>query len=150
MSNTMRTDVKPIMMYEAYGQIYDTYEKAAKYAELCERVNGFMSLLPERTKEVENGTDFLKHDLSTLNKVYDDFLACCREVFPECADKLNRNTHISFSARFIDDRSRVFPILSDALFRFQCVDFASGYEYQQPYFVRNSKEFFDKYYKKHD
>ena len=101
---------------------------------MCERVNGFMSLLSERTKEVENGTDFLKHDLSTLNKVYDEFLICCREVFPDWADKFNKDTHFSFTSRLIDDRSSIYPILSDALFRFQCIDFASGYEYQQPYF----------------
>lgn len=150
MSNTMRTDVKRIVMYEAYGQMYNTYEKAAEYAELCERVNDFMSLLPERTKGVENCTDFLEHDLSTLNKVFDEFLICCREVFPDCADKLNRDKHFSFISRLIDDRSSVYPILSNALFRFQCIDFASGYEYQQPYFARNSMEFFNKYYKKYD
>lgn len=106
-----------------------------------------MSQLLPRTKEIEQGTDFNKHNKDTLNGCLKAFCKECAKQIPAWEqwfiETANGTRHLSHIGRVLSDYSHDFPCLYSAYFRFSCTDFNTGYEFQQPYYVTHQDEFFN-------
>lgn len=141
--------MKKVIMYETNGKRFDKYSDAEEYEKLCERVNDIMKQLLPRTDKIEWEQDYNKHNIDTLNISYKELLSIIYDKFPQlknfnCVDA--QNLKIALSR--VDDIEK-YPILHNAMYRFSCIDFESGFEFSQPYYVKHQKEFFNllKYYK---
>ena len=136
-----------ITVYESNGKRFDKREDAIAYDKLCKKIKSIMARLLPRTKEVEAGTDYNKHNLDTLKGCFKAFCLECARVLPEWSDyftqTISEERHISHIGRLLSDNSHHYPILYDAYFRFACMDFKNGYEFQQPYYVTRQEEFFE-------
>lgn len=130
------------------GKRFDSYEEALKYVKLCKKVDGIMSQLLPRTKEVEQGTDFNKHNKETLNGCFKAFCQECAKQIPAFEqwfiEIANGTRHLSHIGRILSDYNHKFPCLYDVYFRFNCIDFNTGFEFQQPYYVTHQDEFFSR------
>lgn len=139
--------MRKIIVYETNGKRFDSYEEALKYEKLCKKVGSIMSQLLPRTKEIEQGTDFNKHNKETLNGCFKAFCKECAKQIPSFeqwfTETANGTRPLSYIGRIISDYSHEFPCLYDAYFRFSCTDFNTGYEFQQPYFVTHQDYFFN-------
>ena len=140
--------MRKLIIFETNGKRFDSYEEALKYEKLCKKVDGIMSQLLPRTKEVEHGTDFNKHNKETLNGCFKAFCKECTKQFPNeeaiFTDVANGTRHFSHIDRILSDCSYEFPCLYDAYLRFSCIDFNTGFEFQQPYYVTHQEEFFNR------
>ena len=140
--------IKEFVVYESNGKRFNTYEEAYEYDVLCDRVNTIMNALPERTKEVEIGETYINHkDINVVKNTFKEFIKICREVLPyEHLNKSFDNTikagHpvCNSAAYYINDCD--YPILSNTYYRFCCINFESGNEYNQSYYVNHESEFF--------
>lgn len=139
--------MRKILVYESNGKRFDSYEEALKYEKLCEKIDGIMSQLLPRTKAIEQGTDFNKYNKETLNGCLKAFCQECAKQIPTWeqwfTETANGTRHLSHIGRILSDYSHDFPCLYDAYFRFSCIDFNTGYEFQQPYYVTHQDEFFN-------
>ena len=139
--------MKAITVYETNGMRFDKREDAIAYEKFCNKIKSIMSQLLPRTKEIEEGTDYNKHNLDILNSCFKAFCEVCAKAIPLYGkwfiEVANGERHISHIARILGDYHYDYPILSDAYFRFSCINFENGYEFQQPYFVTHQEEFFE-------
>lgn len=142
--------IKEIKVYETNGKRFDTLADAENYDYLCNKVNEVMSRLEKRTDDVEHERAYLKHNITVLNTTLSDFCNICKEVFygwdraVEICEKTSEGTaHFSHMARLLSDNSHKYPILHDAMFRFCCTDFNTGFEFSQPYYASHPEEFFE-------
>ena len=140
--------MKKIIVYESYGKRFDKKEDAMAYENLCELVHNIMSELAPRTNYVDNGYAFNRHDPQTVKKCFRKFCEVCAEAIPSFANwfiQTAENTrHISHIGRILSDYDRDFPILNKTYFRFFCIDFEKGFEFQQPYYVKHQEEYFER------
>lgn len=147
--------MKKLTIFETNGKRFDSYEDALKYEKLCKKVDGIMSQLLPRTKEIEHGTDYNKHNKETLNGCFKAFCKECAKQFPNdeamFIDVANSIKDISHMGRILSDyslyKSYNLPCLLDVLYdvyhRFSCIDFNTGLEFQHPYYVTHQDEFFN-------
>lgn len=139
--------MEKITLYRTNGKIFENYEDANNYERLCKKVNGIMSQLLPRTEGVEKGIDFNKHNKETLNGCLKAFCKACAECIPSFKDwfieVINGDRHISHMGRILGDCNSDYPILYDAYYRFSCIDFETGFEFQKPYYVIHQDEFFN-------
>ena len=139
--------MKTITVYESNGMRFDKREDAIVYDKLCKKINSIMAELLPRTKEVEAGVDFNKHNLDTLKGCFKAFCLVCARVLPAWSDfftqTISGERHISHIGKLLSDNSHHYPILYNAYFRFTCINFENGYEFQQPYYVTHQEEFFE-------
>lgn len=139
--------MKKLTIFETNGKRFDYYEDALKYEKLCKKVDGIMSQLLPRTEEIEHGTDYNKHNKETLNGCFKAFCKECAKQIPNdeamFIDVANGIRHFSHIDRILSDYSYKFPCLYDAYCRFNCIDFNTGFEFQQPYYVTHQNEFFN-------
>lgn len=140
--------MRKLTIFETNGKRFDTYEEALKYEKLCKKVDGIMSQLLPRTKEIEKGTDFNKHNKETLNGCFKAFCKECAKQIPDWeawfTETANGIRHLSHIGRILSDYSCDFPCLYSAYHRFCCTDFNTGVEFQQPYYVTHQNEFFNR------
>ena len=119
-------------------------EDAQAYEHLCQRVRKVMSILKPRTQEVEDCLAYLEHDKEELNTALSLLMGICGEVIPswkEWFDQVAKGErHISHAGRIISECD--YPIIRNEFFRFMCIDFETGYEFQQPYFAVHTEEAF--------
>lgn len=138
--------MKQIIVYETNGKRFDDLKDAEAYENLCERVHNIMSELAPRTNDVINGYACNRHDPHTVKKCFRKFCEVCAETIPSFANwfiQTAENTrHISHIGRILSDYDRDFPILNKTYFRFYCIDFEKGFEFEQPYWVTHQDEFF--------
>lgn len=138
--------MKKILIFETNGKRFDSYNDAVQYEKLCKKINSIMKQMLPRTKEIENGTDFNKHNKDTLNGCFKAFCKECAKQIPSYAkwfeEVRNGDRLISHMDRILSDYSSSYPILYDTYYRFQCIDFIHGYEFNQPYYVTHQEEFF--------
>lgn len=139
--------MKKIIVYETNGKRFDIESEAIAYEILCKKINGIMAQLLPRTKEVENGSDYNRHNLDTLKGCFKAFCLECAKVLPEWSEwfmqTISGERHLSHIGRLLSDNSHNCPILYDAYFRFACTNFENGFEFQQPYYVTHQDEFFE-------
>lgn len=138
--------MKQVIVYETNGKRFDDIKDAEAYENLCERVNDIMSQLAPRTNDVINGYACNKHNPDTVKKCFREFCEVCAETIPSFANWFKQtaeNTrHISHIGRVLSDYDHDFPILNKTYYRFFCIDFEKGFEFEQPYWVTHQDEFF--------
>lgn len=141
--------MKKLTIFETNGKRFDSYEDALKYEKLCKKVDGIMSQLLPRTKEIEQGTDYNKHNKETLNGCFKAFCKECAQQIPNDKGEMFNGKvdililHLPHLGRVLSDCGYDFPCLYDAYCRFSCIDFNTGFEFQQPYYVTHQDEFFN-------
>ena len=134
------------MVYEVNGKRFDDPIEAKKYEKLCEEIEEIMGWLRARTKDIEDGCNYNRHHIDVVKMSFKSFCLLCSKVIPLYKDwfiqTANGDRHISHIARILGDYSSDYPILNKTLFRFECISFENGYEFQQPYYVTHQEEFF--------
>lgn len=139
--------MKKVIVWETNGKRFDDYKDAVKYEALCKKVNGIMSQLLPRTKDVEQCLDYNKHNLDTLNGCFRAFCKVCALMIPDYKEWFEQTScgerDKSHIGRLLDDNRSEYPILYDAYFRFSCIDFKTGFEFQQPYYANHIDEAFN-------
>ena len=139
--------MKTIVVYETNGKRFDDKNEAIAYEKLCKKINGIMAQLLPRTKEIEDGRDYNKHNLDTLRGCFKAFCLECAKILPEWSEwflqTISGERHPSHIGRLLSDNSHNCPILYDAYFRFACTNFDTGFEFQQPYWANHPDEFFE-------
>ena len=139
--------MKKIVVYETNGKRFDDKNEAIAYEKLCKKINGIMAQLLPRTKEIEDGRDYNKHNLDTLKGCFKAFCLECAKVLPEWSEwfmqTISGERNLSHIGRLLSDNSHNCPILFDAYFRFACTNFDTGFEFQQPYWASHPDEFFE-------
>lgn len=139
--------MKKLIIFETNGKRFDTHEEALKYEKLCKKIDGIMSQLLPRTEEIEHGTDYNIHNKETLNGCFKAFCKECAKQIPDkevmFIDTMNGIRHMSHMGRILSDYSYNLPCLYDAYHRFSCIDFNTGFEFEQPYYVTHQDEFFN-------
>lgn len=140
--------MKKIIVYETNGKRFDIESEAVAYEILCKKINGIMAQLLPRTKEIEEGRDYNKHNLDALKGCFKAFCLTCAEVMDDrwrdwFLQTISGERHLSHIGRLLSDNEHRYPILYDAYFRFACTNFDTGFEFQQPYWVNHQEEFFE-------
>ena len=138
-------------MYETNGKRFDKYSDAEKYEKLCKKVNGIMKQLLPRTEEVENDEDYNKHNIKILKGCFIAFLKTMKSIerFRDLImpnDKVPFDNGIKYNAEvalFRYDDCGEYSIIHDTIYRFKCIDFETGFEFSQPYYVTHQEEFFN-------
>lgn len=143
--------METITIYETNGKRFDKYSDAEEYEKLCERVNDIMKQLPPRTEKVEYSEDYNEHNIKILKVCFIAFLKTMKSI-ERFRDLIMPNDKVPFDngikyhaevALFRYDDCGDYPILHDAIYRFQCIDFETGFEFSQPYYVTHQEEFFN-------
>ena len=139
--------METIMVYEVKGKRFDDPQEALKYEKLCKKVEDIMDGLEPRTERVNQGLECIPHSIFIVKDSFRDFCHLCADIIPSYKEwfiqTANGDRHISHIGRIISDYSHDYPILQDTLFRFECISFENGYEFQQPYYVTHQEEFFE-------
>lgn len=139
--------MRTITIYETNGKRFNDKNEAIAYEKLCKKIKSIMAKLLPRTKEIEEGRDYNKHNLDTLKECFKDFCLECAKVLPKSSDwfmqTISGERHFSHIGRLLSDYSSKYPILYEAYFRFSCINFDTGFEFQQPYWANHQEEFFE-------
>lgn len=139
--------IKEFIVYEVDGKRFDQEIDAQYYKHLCQRISKIMSLLKPRTKEVEDNLAYIEHDKKNLNIAFSRFMGVCGEVIPLFKEGFAQvgvgERHISHAGYIIGNYSSDFPIISKTFSRFSCINFETGYEFQQPYYASHIQEAFE-------
>ena len=139
--------METIMVYEVNGKRFDDPQEALKYEVLCNEVQEIMDFLFPRTDAVEKGRDFNKQNPDIVKTCFRSFCFLCSKTIPSYKEWFVQTArgerHISHIGRILSDYSIDYPVLQKTLFRFECISFENGYEFQQPYYVTHQEEFFE-------
>lgn len=139
--------MRTITIYETNGKRFDDKNEAIAYEKLCKKINSIMMQLLPRTKEIQEGRDYNKHNLGTLKGCFKAFCLECAKVLPEWSDwfmqTISGKRHMSHIGKLLSDYRDNYPILYEAYFRFSCINFDTGFEFQQPYWASHQEEFFE-------
>lgn len=134
------------MVYEVNGKRFDDPIEAKKYEKLCEEIEEIMGWLRARTKDIEDGCNYNRQDVDVVKMCFKSFCLLCSKVIPLYKrwflQAARGKRHLSHIGRVLSDYSQDYPILHTTFFRFQCISFENGYEFQQPYYVTHQEEFF--------
>ena len=134
------------MVYEVNGKRFDDPIEAKKYEKLCEEIEEIMGRLLPRTKDIEDGCNYNRQDVDVVKMCFKSFCLLCSKVIPLYKrwflQAARGKRHLSHIGRVLSDYSQDYPILHTTFFRFQCISFETGYEFQQPYYVAHQEEFF--------
>ena len=86
----------------------------------------------------------IRHNKENVREAFEEFMKICAETIPvyastflECADGKRHCSHVIENTD-IYGNFRVFVRTADY---FRCIDFETGIEYDQPYFVYNPDKF---------
>ena len=150
-------EIKEQLVYIVDNVQFTDKDKAIKFAAKYEKVEEIMSILDPRTKAVEQHKAILKHDTDKLKKCLKEILELSKSVIrinfitdefinnveQDFINYPNSNgNYITSFIRYIQGYDDV-KFLWNPILRFRCINFMSGYEYSQPYYVRNEKEAFE-------
>ena len=120
------------------GSEFKTYEQAQKYEDLYARCESIMGQL--RPHEIDGA---VMQDTFKIRKAYIELMELCAETIPQfdwvfkyAAENGIKNA--SHANRVINDFH--YKCLCHAFFRFECTNFTSGIEYEQPYYVDHEDE----------
>ena len=135
------------MVYVVNGKRFDDPIDAKKYEILCKEVEEIMGCLLPRTKDIEDGYNYNRQDIDIVKMCFKSFCLFCSKVIPAYKkwffQAARGKRHLSHIGRVLSDYSKDYPILQITFFRFQCISFENGYEFQQPYYVTHQEEFFE-------
>lgn len=133
----MNLNMKTITIYQTNdGCRFDNKEEAMKYEELCDKCNEIESRLVNIARELEYN-EYIQQDLTVVKNVLNRFMDIVAEAIPEYASWTiqvkNGGRQMFHIGRIIDDYN--IKCLWKLYYRFSCIDFNNGKEFQQPYFV---------------
>ena len=130
--------IKEITIYEANGVRFDDLETASKYEVLCDDIERIMSRLNPRPKGIENGVCFVEQDVEILKSCFSDFCISCAKFFSDnekdFIELANDNRLIYRIVNTISQSPSEF--IRYNFYRFECMDFIRGYEFQTPYLAK--------------
>lgn len=140
--------IKEITTYEVNGRRFDKYDEAVAYDVLCDEINTIMCPLQERNEEVKNGELCITQDVEIVRTAFKKFIELCDRVFEgKYTDKFNvlieKGRPGATSADYLISNYDYCHIITDTYYRFQCINFDSGREYQQPFYVNHEEDFFN-------
>lgn len=131
--------MKQIAIYECSdGTRFDDATKAESYESICRRVRDAMGPLSPFRDGYQQYRQLSKQECDAAKA---QIVAICRELWPQQpvfqhpADKIHP---ASFAGRWIDDCR--YPCLKKAWFVFQCVNWESYRQYDQPFYALNEWE----------
>lgn len=140
--------MKEIIVYESYGKRFDKKEDAIAYEKLNKEVDELMAAMFPRTKDVEDGLDYVKHSADTVKACFKIFCDICKntiplykKVFEEVGNGVRHMSHVGY---ILSDYNDDYPCLYNTYHRFLCIDFNTGFEFQQPYYVKHQEEYFER------
>lgn len=136
--------MKEITVYEAIdGKRFDSKNDCLEYEILIDQVNYITNKL-KPAPIVKEGCA-LQQDKDTVELAFKQFMyicanriELCRDWFIDVAEGIRHMSHVS---RILSDYAEDYPILNRTMFRFECINFKTGIEYPQPYYVKNPNEF---------
>lgn len=134
--------MKEITIYQTEdGSRFDKKEEAVKYEEIYNKCNYINSLIPKINRELEYD-EYIQQDIKVVKQAFNDFMDVVAIAIPNYADWAEQTKigvrHISHIGRVISDYN--IKCLYSLYFRFCCISFDNGKEFQQPYFVLHQNE----------
>lgn len=134
--------MKEITIYQTKdGCRFDKKEEAANYETLCNKCNKIDSMLTNIGRGLEYN-EYIQQKTRVVKQAFSDFLDIVAEAIPEYAiwseQTKNGERHISHIGRVISNYN--IRCLEKLYFRFSCISFDNGREFQQPYFVTHQNE----------
>lgn len=136
--------MEKITIYKAVdGTRFDRKADCEYYESICKNVSNIMARI--RPNEDISSRIAIRQDIDVVREVKQDFFLICAEVIPFFSqlfkEVANGTRHISHAGRILSDYSKDFPILYSTYYRFECINYCSGVEYEQPYFANHEIEF---------
>mgnify|MGYP003296228104 CR=1 FL=1 len=107
--------MKEIIVYESYGKRFDKKEDAIAYEKLNKEIDELMSLMFSRTKDVEDGLDYVKHSADTVKACFKIFCDICKNTIPlykrVFEEVGNGVRHMSHVCHVLSDYNDDYPCL---------------------------------------
>lgn len=128
--------MRTIEIYETNdGSRFDKLEEAVEYERLCDKCDCINQKLGILSRDL-NSNEYVQHDPEVVKKQFKEFMDVVAVAIPDFSNIAIQcgagERHISHIYRVIGDYD--IKCFSDLLFRFNCIDFDNGKEFQQPYF----------------
>lgn len=134
--------METITMYRCIdGSTFKSKAEAEKYEMWCTECSRIDWMLVSIDREL-NYDEYIQQDWQTVRSAFAQFMAVVAKAIPLYANialqcgSLTR--HISHIGRVIDDYG--IKCFQKLYFRFCCIDFNNGREFQQPYFIDNQDD----------
>lgn len=129
------------------GTEFSIKESCATYEDLLNRVRRTIAFL-KPNKDIDGHNITVRHDPCIVKQAFHDFLQICETTIPDnrIADMFRKArtgseyVHPSHLEYHLSDYSKSYPILWSTFCRFQNINFTSGIEYTQPYYVYHENE----------
>lgn len=134
--------MKAIEIYETNdGSRFDKKEEAIKYEGLCDKCNSINLKLGILGRDLESN-EYIQHDPEVIKNTFREFMGIVADSIPDYSNMAiecgNGERHMSHIYRVISDYN--IKCLSNLMFRFYCIDFKNGKEFQQPYFTSHQEK----------
>lgn len=126
------------VIYVVEGKHFNDIESAEKYNTLYETVTNLLSILKT---EKEDG--IVKHNKDVVKGCFKLFCYICASIFSEFEEVFKRmgDEGILFKGsiceKVIFNHQYDYPIIYNAYYRFSCINFSSGIEYNSPWFAHH-------------
>ena len=146
--------MKTIIVYQTDdGCRFDKFEAAIKYEKLCKKCDEINNKFINIGRDLNyneyinigrdlNYNEYIQQDIHKVNDLFKEFMNIVSEAIPscskiaqECSKGIRHKSHIY---RIISDYN--IKCLNTLMFRFECISFENGKEFQQPYFVTHQEE----------
>lgn len=134
--------METITMYQCDdGSTFNNKEEAEKYDMLCEECAKIENMLVSIGRELHYD-EYIQQDASTVRSAFTKFMEVVAREIPTYANVAlqcaSLTCHISYIGRVIDDFG--IKCFRRLYYRFYCIDFNNGREFQQPYFMNHQEE----------
>ena len=129
-------------IYVVDGKHFPDKESADEYNVLYETVKGLLSILKT---EKEDG--LIHHNKDVVKGCFKTFCYICSNVFIEFKDVFKRmgDEGILFKGgtceKVIFNHQYDYPIIYNAYYRFNCINFHNGIEYTNPWFAHHTVDY---------
>lgn len=130
------------------GTEFHSKEKCIIYEKLVNRVNDIMAnFRPSKNEKGQNIT--VQQNAEMVKEAYKKFIEVCADVMSKhyCGDVFEKvktgseYVHPSHLQYYLGEYSNDYPILWRTYCRFENINFNSGIEYTQPYYVNHENEY---------
>lgn len=134
--------METITMYRCNdGSTFNEKAEAEKYEMLCAECARIEGMLVSIGRNL-NYDEYIQQDEQTVKSAFAQFMAVVAKAIPSYANMAlqcgSLTRHISHIGRVIDDYG--IRCLQRLYYRFYCIDFNNGREFQQPFFTNHQDE----------
>lgn len=135
-------NMRAITIYQAEdGSRFNKKEDAIRYENLCHKCDEINRRFVNIDREL-NSKEFIQQNPVIVKVLFAEFMNVVAEAIPyyaqwakECGAGIR---HISHILKVLCDYN--INCLDKLMYRFWCIDFDSGRQFQQPYFVKHQDE----------